>query len=87
VPEFEPAVLSGLPIGDAIKKFVIGAAEVQVAGRGVIEYDFESAEFQRVYNRSLWPTKLDGRTLASKFVRGGGDLEQIPIEFTHSPRA
>jgi hypothetical protein len=79
--EFEPSALSGLLIGDAIKKFVIGDAEVQAAGRGVIEYDFETVEFRRAYNRSLWPTNLDDRTLASKFVRGGGDLDaRVPQE-------
>jgi hypothetical protein len=79
--QIKPDDLVGLLLGEAIKKYVILDLNVKAASSGAIEYDFERTEFNRVYNRSLWPIHLPADDLASKFVRGGGDLDaSIPEE-------
>jgi hypothetical protein len=74
--ERELSAFDGLLIGEAIKQVVIGDQEVQATGRGLINYDFDRAEFRRRYNRSLWPVQLDAHSLALKFVRGN-DLDRV----------
>ena len=76
----QPDDLVGLPIGEAIRRFVIRDPAVLAAGRNVIEYDFESAQFSRAYNRCLWPVQLNAGDLSSKFVRGGGDPDRLVPE-------